>query len=142
MMQNTQKNSHEWSILQNNFEQYEKFALWLKITAIVLCFVSLAVVIDLLLVGVLIGILWLQEAIFRTGQTRIGEHILIVEKCYREGSEVPSNSFQLHSNWRANRGGSLGLCLEYARHAIRPTVLFPYVILLITLAAALSTPVV
>ena len=129
--------AQEWCALQRDHEQYEKNALWLKVVAIVLCFVALAVVIDLLLVGFLIAAIWLQEAIVRTGQARLGQRLLQLEEHLRHGAPVSAAAFQLHTDWLARRGGSLGLLREYAGNALRPTVAFPYVVLLLVLVAAL-----
>ena len=38
---------------------------------------------------------------------------------------------QLHSQWLAQRPGTFGLLQEYARSALRPTVAFPYPLLLV-----------
>lgn len=132
--------AQEWQTLQHGHEQYEKSSLWIKITAVLLCFISLAVVIDLLLVGVLIVVLWLQEAIVRTSQARIGDRLLQLEAMHRLESSPVASAFQLHSQWLASRGGGMALLAEYARSAVRPTVAFPYVVLLLILLAALSMP--
>ena len=127
----------EWCALQHDHEQYEKNALLLKIVAIALCFIALAVVVDLLLVGLLIAAIWLQEAIVRTGQARLGQRLLQVEEQLRYVSPLPCLAFQLHSDWLARRGGGLKLLREYASNAVRPTVAFPYVALMVVLLAAL-----
>ncbi len=129
--------AQEWCVLQRDHEQYEKNALGLKVVAIVLCFIALAVVVDLLLVAFLIAAIWLQEAIVRTGQARLGQRLLQLEEQLRRHSPVPLMAFQLHSDWLARRAGSLGLVREYAANALRPTVAFPYVVVLLVLVAAL-----
>ncbi|MBC7512876.1 MAG: hypothetical protein H7234_00380 [Herminiimonas sp.] len=129
--------AQEWCALQHDHEQYEKNALLLKIVAIVLCFIALAVVVDLLLVGLLIAAIWLQEAIVRTSQARLGLRLLQIEESLRCGVPVLHRAFQLHSDWLARRGGSLRLLREYGLNAVRPTVAFPYVALLAVLLAAL-----
>lgn len=129
--------AQEWGALQRDHEQYEKNALLLKIAAILMCFVALAVAVDLLLVGGLIAVLWLQEAIVRTGQARLGQRLLQIEEQLRRVSPVPFLAYQLHSDWLARRGGTLTLLREYAINAARPTVAFPYVALLLILLAAL-----
>ena len=128
---------HEWRALQQDHEQAEKNALMLKVVAILLCFIALAVVIDLLLVGFLVAILWLQEAIVRTGQTRLAQRLLRIEEHLRQGVPDSRLAFQLHSEWLASRAGALGLLREYAVSAVRPTVAFPYPALLLVLFAAL-----
>lgn len=129
--------AQEWSVLQRDHERYEMNALWLKALAFGLCFVALAVVVDLLLVGALIALIWLQEAIVRTGQARLGQRLLLIEAQLKRVSAAPVLAFQLHSDWLAGRGGLLRLVREYAVNALRPTVAFPYVALLLVLLAAL-----
>lgn len=117
----------EWSTLQNNIEGYEHSALWLKLA-------GLAVVLmpqSLPLQGALLLILWLQEGIFRTSQARLGERIVRIEQLLAAGETETGKACQLHSQWLAQRPGTIGLLLEYARSALRPTVAFPYPLLLV-----------
>ncbi len=132
--------SQEWQLLQQQHEQIERGTLGLKLFAVGMTFISLAVAVDLLMVGALLLVLWLQEAIVRTGQTRLGARILQLEASLRQqtGAVIP---FQLHTDWHATRGGMVALLMEYGRHALRPTIAISYVLLLMVLLAALSTPV-
>ena len=50
---------------------------------------------------------------------------------YLRGSENVGFAYQLHTEWLKNRPSVFGLILEYAKHAARPTVAFPYVVLLV-----------
>lgn len=130
--------AQEWQILQKNHEKYESSTLTVKLVAISLCFVSLAVAVDLLLVGALISVLWVQEAILRTSQARIGKRLLQLESSYRQDNASDAGAFQLHSGWRNSRSGTGGLLAEYAGQVLRPTVAMPYAALLLILLAALS----
>ncbi|GAC1428631.1 MAG: hypothetical protein NVSMB6_28360 [Burkholderiaceae bacterium] len=132
--------AQEWQTLQQSHARVEHSVLWIKLAAVALCFISLAVVVDLLLVGVLIAILWLQEAIMRTSQARLGKRLLHLESLYVSDPMTPRAAFQLHTTWRASRGHGMALLAEYAASALRPTIAFPYVLLLLILLAALSTP--
>lgn len=116
----------EWTTLQNNIERYEHSALWLKLAAMAVQLIPLALPwqISLLL------LLWLQEGIFRTSQARLGERIVLIEQSLAAGEIDSGKACQLHSQWLAQRPGTLGLLLEYARSALRPTVAFPYPLLL------------
>jgi len=126
----------EWRTLQNNYEQYEKSALLIKLTAIVLCAAGLSLALYELLTGTVILLLWVQEAIFRTYQSRLGARILRVESLIKQSAQIEGVAFQLHSDWSCARPGAVGLLVEYAASALKPTVAFPYAILLIGLAAA------
>ncbi|MEC5388283.1 hypothetical protein VVD49_21300 [Uliginosibacterium sp. H3] len=137
--------THEWVTLQNNHEQYERSALLIKLMAI-LVFAAASLwlhaaaprscVFFVILCFVLCA-LWLQEAIVRTSQARIGERLLRIEACER--GEAHGHALQLHSEWLASRKGSIGLLGEYATQALRPTIAFPHALLVIaTIALALN----
>jgi len=84
---------------------------------------------DLLIVPTLL-VFWLMEGIFRTSQSRLGSRLLRLEAHLRQ--DPPSGAaYQLHSEWQAGRPGMLGLLGEYLGNAARPTVAFPYPLLLI-----------
>jgi hypothetical protein len=127
----------EWRTLQQDFEQCEQRALWLKLAAILMCFAAFALAIDLLLVMVLLGVIWLQEAIVRTGQARLGARLLEVESLLKHASPPLGAACQLHASWQAARAGAASLLAEYAKNAMRPTVAFPYVVLTLLIAAVL-----
>lgn len=115
----------EWVALQSKYEQYEFLALFNKLAA-------LGVLLALnpgRLVLVLLALLWLQEAIFKTCQARLGERLLKVEQGLREGAS-PSLAMQLHSEWQAHRPGLGGLLAQYLSQALRPSLACSYVILL------------
>jgi hypothetical protein len=118
---------HEWAILQNNVEQYEKSALAIKLVAVAVFVAALVYSLAEGLTAALIVVLWVQEAVLRTFQSRLGDRILRVEACLAAGAGA---AMQLHSEWRANRPGTAGMLVEYARQALRPTVAFPYFALL------------
>ena len=103
-----------------------------------MCFVSLAVAVDLLLVGALILVLWIQEAILRTSQARIGKRLLQLESSYRHDSTKDEGAFQLHTAWHDSRGSTTALLAEYAAQVLRPTVAMPYAALLLIVLAALT----
>jgi hypothetical protein len=109
----------EWITLQNHYEQYEKGGLLIKLFAIALCAIGFMLALHELVMGLLLLVLWLQEGIFRTFQARLGMRILRIEQGVKTGEGV------------ASRSGMLGLLREYAVSALRPTVAFPYAVLLL-----------
>ena len=121
---------HEWISLQTQYEHYERSSLLIKLTCVVLFAIGLMFPMNVLLASAFILIFWLQEGIFRTFQARLGDRLLHVEGCLR-GSENMGFAYQLHTEWLKNRPSVFGLILEYAKHAARPTVAFPYVVLLV-----------
>ncbi len=130
----------EWRTLQDNHEQYERMALAVKLLGVTLCFVTFAVPVDVLLSCAVLMVLWLQEAILRTSQARLGERLLRIEALLQQSDAVSgagaTGAYGLHLNWQATRPGTLGLLAEYLSHAQRPTVAFPYVALLLLLIGA------
>ena len=125
--------AQEWTTLQNNFERYEGGALIAKLTALVLFFAGWAMALEPWLVCLVLLVVWLQEGIFKTWQSRLGERLLQVERLIAtdaalQGHPVP---FQLHSAWLAQRKGGVALLLEYGASACRPTVAFPYAALVL-----------
>ncbi|MBX3685246.1 MAG: hypothetical protein KF909_03865 [Rhodocyclaceae bacterium] len=120
----------EWSTLQNNHEQYERGLLWLKLLAVMLAAIAFVSGRFALLMALLIAVLWVQEAIFRTFQNRLAARILHLEAVIRDGTEDDTPACQLHSEWAAARPGVRGLLGEYARSALRPTVAFPHAVLI------------
>ncbi|MBT9492447.1 MAG: hypothetical protein IV107_08865 [Paucibacter sp.] len=117
----------EWLALQANHEQYERAALGVKLLAVALC----AVAFGARWLWVLMLVLWLQEAIFKTFQARLGARLLRIEALLREADARPAQAMQLHSDWLTARPRGTALLGEYARSALRPTVAFPYPLLVL-----------
>ena len=126
--------SQEWLALQSQYEQYERGALLIKLVCLVLFATGLMLTFNLILAALFVLIFWLQEGIFRTYQTRLGSRILQVEAGLKPGLHQDGGAcqpFQLHSEWLRTRPSAMGLLCEYAKNAARPTVAFPYLILLL-----------
>lgn len=126
----------EWAALHRDCEAGERSALWIKLCAVALTVVAVALSFDAVLTMALAAVLWLQEAIVRTGQARLVARLLRVEAMLREGAAaVPRQACQLYSDWQATRPGTAGLLAEYLAAALRPTVAFPYIVLVVLLWA-------
>ena len=121
----------EWMTLQNNHEHYERGALALKVVTVVFAFALLALNLPVWVVAGVEATLWLQEGVYRTSQSRLGLRLLVLEGLI-EGNR-PGVPFQLHTQWQAARPGAGGLLREYVGNALRPTVAYPYVVLLLGL---------
>ena len=76
-------------------------------------------------------VLWLQDAIWKTFQSRIEPRLLKIEKNIREKTE--GSEFQFNKEYQLVETSGLSKILEYARQAIRPTVAFPHIVLMIIL---------
>lgn len=130
--ESTDAAAREWTVLQPLYERYEWSALSIKLLTVALFGVGIAIDMPSPWLALLCLVMWLQEGIFKTYQTRLGARLLRIEQCL--GGDVAAASlqaFQLHRDWAAQRVGSLGLLSEYLRSATRPTVAFPYALLLL-----------
>lgn len=135
----TDRLGREWTALHRDCELHERSTLWIKLGAVALSVVALSLGFDTLLALLLLAVLWLQEAIVRTGQARLTQRLLDVEALMRESQPAAGQACQLYSEWRAHRPGTAGLLGEYASNALRPTVAFPYAVLLVVLWAVSVT---
>ena len=133
--------AQEWTTLQNNFERYEHGVLWLKLAAVLVFLTGALLQAAPWMIALLLLVLWLQEAIYKTFQNRLGARLQQLESWIFEpsGSRIGS-PFQLHSAWLAQRQGMAGLLTEYAASALRPTVAFPHGVLLLALLLLVAIP--
>ena len=116
--------------MQNQYDSYEKWSLVIKLVNIVLSCVLLASIEESAVVLLPVAILWLQDAIWKTFQSRIGERILVVEQGIAVGDEqlsVEQLAMQFNRQWLAARPPALALLAEYCRQAVKPTVAYPHV---------------
>ncbi len=123
----------EWSLLQKQFDSYEKHSLLIKLSSIGVLSAAhftnhLSVFILLLLL-----ILWLQDAIWKTFQARIDVRLLQLEEYLSNEHSLENRdgiAFQFNSLYAQNRPGSVGLLKEYLGQSLRPTVAFPHIVLI------------
>jgi hypothetical protein len=83
----------------------------------------------------LVLVMWVQEGIFRTYQSRLGKRILRIEQLLKQASPESSFGYQLHSEWQLSRPGFGGLLAEYGKSMSRPTVAFPHIVLILIVIA-------
>lgn len=131
MLSETSPLAHEWSTLQNNYEQYEKSSLLIKLGATAVFVSGPALALDAAVSVAVMLILWVQEGILRTGQARLGDRIMRIEQLLRQATPQVAYACQLHTEWLAARPGFGGLLAEYAKSMLRPTVAFPYAVLML-----------
>lgn len=118
--------SQEWQTLQQCHEQHEKNALLIKLACVALCTFALGLQMPMAWLGFCVVLLWGQEAIFKTYQSRIADRLLRVEQLLAQATpEQPA--MQLHTEWIAQRPHAFGLMASYVSSACKPTVAFPYV---------------
>lgn len=124
--------ANEWSLLQNQFDSYEKYSLVIKLfTVAIVCFSYFSDTINLYASVFFVLILWCQDSIWKTFQSRIEVRLLQLEKALAD--QLPIIAYQFNTEYMKIRPSNTGLILEYAKQAIRPTVAFPYAILVLAL---------
>ena len=79
----------------------------------------------------ILAVLWLQDAIWKTFQSRIEQRLLQIENYISEESE--ESVFQFNREYHNTRLSGLSLIKEYVRQSIRPTVAFPHIVLILIL---------
>lgn len=127
----------EWRLQQNQFDSYEKFSLLIKLVSIVIAAMvvltqqeSASVTI---LIVMLLAILWLQDAIWKTFQSRIEARLLTLESAIlAENSSGKTDviAYQFNQAFINNRIGGLSTMAEYLKQALRPTIAYPHVVVL------------
>lgn len=125
--------SAEWQVLQNQYDSYEKCALAIKLLAVILLLLGLAYHLASICIALLIAVLWLQDAIWKTFQSRIENRLYVVETqlaAINQGDAVNELAFQFNRDFLTKRPGCVALVREYLLQAFRPTVAYPYVLLL------------
>ncbi|TPV54346.1 hypothetical protein FJ444_19370 [Aestuariibacter sp. GS-14] len=132
-----EKLSLEWQTLQNQFDSYEKYSLMIKLSAVLLTAIALLTQLPTLIAMALIGVLWLQDGIWKTFQGRFEQRLLAIEAEIRALGATTDCQFNSAYLAQANSGGAL--IAEYVKQSLRPTVMYPYVALeaLIIVAALL-----
>lgn len=123
--------TQEWTTLQNQFDSYEKHSLLIKLFAItwlIASFILSQLNLFNVCVGLIVcGIIWLQDAIWKTFQSRIEERILKVEEAIAESSDIAPCQF--NREFIENRAGALSTLLGYLKQALRPTIAYPHIVI-------------
>jgi hypothetical protein len=123
----------EWAILHGDIEKYERFSLIIKLFSILTCILSIALAINPIISIFTILILWLQSGIWTTFQNRLEARILIIENNLAGKACENNPDFQLYSEWQKNRPGAVNLIKEYIFNSLKPTVAYPYILLVFLL---------
>lgn len=122
---------NEWSVLQTQSDAYEKHSLYIKLLAITITAGTALLAQTNLYIVIILAILWLQDAIWKTFQARISDRLLKVEIALQDTSSAHTlPPCQLISEWLEQRSGFIGLIKEYLCQAARPTIAFPYILLI------------
>jgi len=119
----------EWCLLQNQFDSYEKHSLYIKLVSIIVLLFAETSGITGSYIMLLLLILWGQDAIWKTFQSRIEPRLFQIENSI--ATDCSENACQFNTEYNKVSLGGIALIIEYARQSIRPTVAFPHVGLII-----------
>lgn len=122
---------NEWAIIHSDIENYERYSLVIKLFAVLTSLASMACSIGMIFSVSLTLILWIQDGIWKTFQQRLGARITIIEKNLQHKNTGDNLAFQLYSQWEGQRQGAVGLIKEYLSNAAKPTVAYPYALLVV-----------
>lgn len=119
----------EWCLLQNQFDSYEKHSLYIKLLSVIAVLAVAVSATTSIYTVLILAVLWLQDAIWKTFQSRIETRLMQLETYISDGTE--QKAFQFNSEFLKVRSGGLSLIAEYMRQALRPTVAFPHIVLIL-----------
>ncbi|NMP31683.1 hypothetical protein HII17_08925 [Thalassotalea sp. M1531] len=118
----------EWCLLQNQYDSYEKHSLYIKLVSTLILAMAIFAEQNNILIGVVLMTLWLQDGIWKTFQSRIETRLLYLEsEMLKSESDI---AFQFNTAYQRSAFTGTTLIMEYIRQAIRPTVAFPYIVLI------------
>lgn len=124
--------SAEWIFLQNQFESYEKHSLYIKLFAIAILLLATISESVNTIVLLILAILWLQDAVWKTFQSRIEPRLLLLERTI--AGEAQAKALQFNTDYELRRLRGAMLVKEYLCQGLRPTVAFPHVMLIVVAA--------
>jgi hypothetical protein len=120
----------QWRTLQNNHENYENYALIIKLVATAIALFAFIFSVTSMVTLLLLATLWLQEGIWKTYQQRTVNAIMAIEdKLALNEAEQTNESMKpylVYKQWQENRPGTKALIAEYVSNSLKPTVLYPY----------------
>ena len=127
-MDKTPQNYIEWQTLQQAYDKYEFGSLAIKLLAVLLAFVGLITNVQVCLLLAVVAILWLQDGIWKTFQSRFEMRLLEIESAFANGESVKP---AFNTEWLKQRPGAVGLVKAYICNSLKPTVMYPYVVLML-----------
>lgn len=129
----------QWQVLHQSFEQAERYSLLIKLFAVAICFFGAFVPAAYYLSLSLLVVLWLQDAIWKTFQARTEVYLLMLEQALQEAESNIDIELGFYRHFQQQRQGVLGLLKEYLSQMLRPTVMYPYpLLILLSFAHGLS----
>lgn len=123
-MQIKSTSEQEWVTLQNQQDSYEKYSLLIKLFHIFVICQFLIFTTSSAYLPFISAILWVQDSIWKTFQSRIGERLVRVEAAIATNDH--NNTMQFNRDWIESRQSGFNLIKEYLLQALRPTMIFPH----------------
>ena len=122
----------EWTLLQNQYDSYEKYSLVIKLVCLYISANTLiSETVSPYLLAV-IAIFWLLDGIWKTFQSRIESRLLDLEQALgKQQSETRIAAYQFNTEFAKQRPPGSVLIAEYLKQALRPTIAFPYALLIL-----------
>lgn len=130
--------ANEWSLLQTQVNRSEREALLIKLASVIVLVSAVLVQSASLYLAMVLAILWLQEAIWKTFQARTETRLLEIEQLLaaaQQSRDSDGVAYQLNSRFVQERRSGIRLIAEYLSQAARPTVAFPHAVLLAAMLA-------
>ncbi len=119
--------TNQWKTLHNSHESYEHYALIIKLVTIAITLFLLTFSLGTFTALLVIAILWLQEGIWKTFQSRTEAAIMAIEEQLDAvQAEEVEQPYLFYKEWQASRPSSKALVGEYLKNSLRPTVVYPY----------------
>ncbi|GHF91626.1 hypothetical protein [Thalassotalea marina] len=118
----------EWRVLQSANDNFESLSLLIKLVAVALLFIGVINGVYGLPVALILSCLWLQDAIWKTFQSRHEVRLIEIEQAIINGEA--DKAFQFNVTFTKSRPGTFGLIKAYLTNALRPTVAFPHIVLI------------
>ncbi|BCG62757.1 MAG: hypothetical protein methR_P0407 [Methyloprofundus sp.] len=125
------KLQNEWNILHQDIEKYARFSLLIKLFSVLVCLLAFTYQLSAWLAILFILILWLQNGIWQTFQARLEKRILFIEQQIQSSTNSDDMAFQLYSQFQEQRLGAVGLVKEYCINSLKPTIAYPFVLLVV-----------
>lgn len=134
-MENKSNLTAEWKTLQNQYDSYEKFSLLIKLVCLSVVSYLYVQAFSACFIIFIIAVFWLQDAIWKTFQSRIEERLLSVENSikyiFQNHEQEAIIAYQFNQSFLENRPSSSKLLLTYLKQALRPTIAFPYIVIIL-----------
>ncbi len=125
----------QWQTLHNNHENYENYALIIKLVATAITLFALSISIATIVTLLLLATIWLQEGIWKTYQQRTVNAIIAIEDKLdlneAEQTDESMKPYLIYKQFQTNRPAVKALIAEYIGNSLKPTVIYPYVPLMI-----------